>query len=56
VLVTILVTKTFTGFHGMGDSLEKAQVFFESKEWADLAPDRDKVLKTIRRYSVEAVN
>jgi hypothetical protein len=40
----------------VGDSLEKAEVFFKSKEWADLAPDRDKALKTIRRYLVEAVN
>jgi uncharacterized protein (DUF1330 family) len=35
------------------DSLEKAQAFFKSKAWTDLAPDRDKALKTIRRYAVE---
>jgi uncharacterized protein (DUF1330 family) len=35
------------------DSLEKAQTFFKSKAWADLGPDRDKALKTIRRYAVE---
>ena len=35
------------------DSLEKAQAFFKSKEWADLGPDREKALKTIRRYAVE---
>jgi uncharacterized protein (DUF1330 family) len=35
------------------DSLDKAQAFFKSKEWADLAPVRDKALKTVRRYAVE---
>jgi uncharacterized protein (DUF1330 family) len=35
------------------ESLEKAQAFFKSKEWADATPDRDKALKTIRRYAVE---
>ena len=35
------------------DNLEKAQAFFKSKEWADMGPDRDKALKTIRRYAVE---
>jgi uncharacterized protein (DUF1330 family) len=38
------------------DSLEKAEAFFKSKAWTDLAPDRDKALKTIRRYGVEALN
>ena len=38
------------------DNLEKAQAFFKSKEWADLGPDRDKALKTIRRYAVEVRN
>ena len=38
------------------DSLEKAQAFFKSKEWADFGPDRDKALKTIRRYAVEQRN
>ena len=35
------------------ESLEKAQAFFKSKVWDDLTPDRDKALKTIRRYAVE---
>ena len=35
------------------ESLEKAQAFFKSKAWTDLAPERDKALKTIRRYVVE---
>jgi len=35
------------------DSVEKAQAFFKSKAWTDLAPDRDKAIKTIRRYVVE---
>ena len=38
------------------DSLEKADAFFKSKAWTDLAPDRDKALKTVRRYAVEIVN
>jgi uncharacterized protein (DUF1330 family) len=38
------------------DSLEKAQAFFKSKTWDDLGPDRDKALKTIRRYAVEERN
>jgi uncharacterized protein (DUF1330 family) len=38
------------------DSLEKAEAFFKSKAWTDLGPDRDKAIKTIRRYAVEAVN
>jgi uncharacterized protein (DUF1330 family) len=38
------------------DSLEKAQAFYDSKAWKDLAPQRDKAVKTIRRYAVEAVN
>ena len=37
------------------DSLEKAEAFWKSKDWTDLAPERDKALKTIRRYAVEAV-
>jgi uncharacterized protein (DUF1330 family) len=37
-------------------SLEKAEAFFKSKAWTDLGPDRDKALKTIRRYAVEALN
>ena len=35
------------------DSLDKAEAFFKSKAWADLGPERDKALKTVRRYSVE---
>jgi uncharacterized protein (DUF1330 family) len=38
------------------DSLEKAQAFFKSKDWNDLGPDRDKALKTVRRYAVEVRN
>jgi uncharacterized protein (DUF1330 family) len=38
------------------DSLEQAQAFYNSKAWKDLAPQRDKALKTIRRYVVEAQN
>jgi uncharacterized protein (DUF1330 family) len=38
------------------DSLEKAEAFFKSKVWTDLGPDRDKALKTIRRYAVEVRN
>ncbi len=37
------------------DSLEQAEAFYKSKAWNDLAPQRDKALKTIRRYAVEAV-
>ena len=36
------------------ENLDKAQAF--SKEWADAGPDRDKALKTIRRYAVEQRN
>jgi uncharacterized protein (DUF1330 family) len=35
------------------ENLDKAQAFFKSKEWTDLGPERDKALKTIRRYVVE---
>ena len=34
-------------------SLAKAEDFFKSKAWTDLGPERDKALKTIRRYAVE---
>ena len=34
-------------------SLEKAEAFFKSKAWTDLAPDREKAVKTVRRYAVE---
>ena len=38
------------------DSLEEAEAFYKSKAWLDLAPQRDKADKTIRRYTVEAAN
>jgi uncharacterized protein (DUF1330 family) len=38
------------------DSLEKAEAFYNSIAWKDLAPQRDKAVKTIRRYAVEALN
>jgi len=38
------------------DSVEKAEAFYKSKAWTDLGPDRDKAVKTIRRYAVEAMN
>ena len=38
------------------DSLDQAEAFFKSKAWTDLGPDRDKAIRTIRRYAVEAVN
>ena len=38
------------------NSLDEAQAFYKSKAWTDLAPQRDKAVKTIRRYAVEAVN
>jgi len=37
------------------DTLEKAEAFFKSKAFNDLAQERDKALKTIRRYAVEVV-
>ena len=36
------------------DSLEQAQAFYNSKAYKDLAPQRDKAVKTIRRFIVEA--
>jgi uncharacterized protein (DUF1330 family) len=35
------------------DSLDDAVAFYKSKDWTDLAPERDKAQKTIRRYVVE---
>jgi uncharacterized protein (DUF1330 family) len=35
------------------DSLDDAVAFYKSKAWADLAPQRDKATKVIRRYAVE---
>jgi uncharacterized protein (DUF1330 family) len=37
------------------DSLDKAEAFYKSKAFTDL-PDREKAIKTIRRYAVEAAN
>jgi uncharacterized protein (DUF1330 family) len=36
------------------DSLEQAQAFYNSKAFKDLDPQRNKAVKTIRRYIVEA--
>ena len=36
------------------DSLDDALAFYKSKAWTDLAPEREKAQKTIRRYVVEA--
>ena len=38
------------------DSLEQAQAFYNSKAYKDLDAQRNKAVKTIRRYIVEAVN
>ncbi len=38
------------------DSLEQAQAFYNSKAYKDLAPQRDKAVKTTRRFIVEAGN
>jgi uncharacterized protein (DUF1330 family) len=35
------------------DSVDDAVAFYKSKAWTDLAPQRDKAQKTIRRYVVE---
>jgi uncharacterized protein (DUF1330 family) len=35
------------------DSLDEAMAFYKSKAWADLAPQRDKAVKVVRRYVVE---
>jgi uncharacterized protein (DUF1330 family) len=35
------------------DSVDDALAFYKSKAWTDLAPQRDKSQKTIRRYLVE---
>ncbi len=35
------------------ESLAKAEAFFKSKAWTDLGAEREKALKTIRRYAVE---
>lgn len=36
------------------DSLDDAVAFYKSQAWTDLAPERDKLEKVIRRYVVEA--
>jgi uncharacterized protein (DUF1330 family) len=36
------------------DSAEQAQAFYNSKAYKDLEPDRNKAVKTIRRFVVEA--
>ena len=35
------------------DSIDDAVAFYKSKAWADLAPQRDKAVKVVRRYAVE---
>jgi uncharacterized protein (DUF1330 family) len=35
------------------DSVDDAVAFYKSKAWTDLAPQRDKAVKVIRRYAVE---
>jgi uncharacterized protein (DUF1330 family) len=35
------------------NSLEQAEAFYKSKAWTDLGPERDKAIKTVRRYIVE---
>jgi len=35
------------------DSLDDAIAFYKSKAWTDLAPQRDKAVKVVRRYVVE---
>ena len=34
-------------------SVDEALAFYKSKAWADLAPERDKAAKVVRRYLVE---
>ena len=35
------------------NSVDDAVAFYKSKAWTDLAPQRDKAVKVIRRYAVE---
>jgi uncharacterized protein (DUF1330 family) len=35
------------------ESLDDAVAFYKSKAWTDLAPDREKAVKVIRRFVVE---
>ena len=37
------------------DSLEQAEAFYKSKAWTDLASERNKAVKTIKRYAVEVL-
>src|SRR5262245_57483906 len=37
------------------DSLDQATAYYKSKAWNDIAPQREKAIKTVRRYAVEAV-
>jgi uncharacterized protein (DUF1330 family) len=37
-------------------TLDKAQAFYDSKDWKKLAPQRDKAQKVIRQYLVENPN
>jgi uncharacterized protein (DUF1330 family) len=37
------------------DSLERAEAFYKSKAWNDLASERNKAVKTIKRYAVEVL-
>jgi hypothetical protein len=37
------------------DNLEKAEAFYKSKAWTDLASERNKAVKTIKRYAVEVL-
>ena|SRR5690242_732747 len=38
------------------ESMDQAQAFYKSKAWNDLTPQREKALKTVRRYIVEAAH
>jgi uncharacterized protein (DUF1330 family) len=35
------------------NSIDDAVAFYKSKAWTDLAPQRDKAVKVVRRYAVE---
>ncbi|WP_283815525.1 hypothetical protein [Bradyrhizobium jicamae] len=35
------------------DSVDDAVAFYKSKAWTDLAPQRDKAVKVVRRHAVE---
>jgi uncharacterized protein (DUF1330 family) len=35
------------------DSVDDAVAFYKSKAWTDLAPEREKAVRVIRRYAVE---